>query len=232
MKTVFRKFYLLAPIALALAAAGTMSAQATYTYTLNLPDISGTSENDASFFQYEFSWLGPLEYNAPAGSSCPTGCPVSGTTPGVPAPGFSYNEVSFTSSTGAAACSGSSSGGCSEVDLFYDSEPLGSTATGVTSIIAVGTIEFRLIEPDSFWLTPGSSTFAGNSLGENGVGASFLVTGIPTERTLESTPESACGQCSVSIASTATPEPGTWLLLAGGLAVLGVVLGRRTLRSV
>ncbi len=235
MKTVSRKLFLLAPIALALAAAGTMSAQATYTYTLNLPDISGVSENDRSFFQYEFSWLGPLEFNAPDNSSCPTGCPVAGTTPGVPAAGFSYGGVSFTASTGAVACSGSPSGGCSEVDLSYFSAPATSTSPGLDPIIASNFIGFRLIEPDSFWLNPATNlSFADNTLGEDGTGASFLV-GVSSPPALLSSvgpSEFGCSECSVSIATTATPEPGTWLLLAGSLAVLGLVLGRRTLRSV
>ena len=234
MKTVSRKFYLLAPIALALAASGTMSAQATYTYTLNLPDISGGIENDGSFFQYEFSWLGPLEFNAPAGSSCPTGCPVSGTTPGVPAPGYFYGGVSFTASTGAAACSGSPSGGCSEIDLSYFSPPTASTGSGLNSIVTDSFIGFRLIEPDSFWLNPTTNVFfTGNTLGESGVGASFLVgfANPPVGLSSAAAPsEFGCSQCSVSIA--ATPEPGTWLLLAGSLAALGLVLGRRALRTV
>jgi hypothetical protein len=231
MKTVLRKFYLLAPIALALAAAGTMPAQQTYTYTLNLPDIAGFSENDSSFFQYEFSWLGPLEYNAPAGSSCPTGCPVTGTTPGSPAPGFSNSGVLFTASTNAVACSSSPSGGCSEVDLSYFSAPSGSTSPGTNPIIADNFIGFRLIEPDSFWLNPTSNLFfANNPLGESGVGASILVGFLNPPLLGSVAPEEfGCNECSVSIA--ATPEPGTWLLLAASLAAVGVVFGRRTLRN-
>ncbi len=206
--------------ALAFAAAGTMSAitagPQNYTYDLTLPTIANGVEVDSTTFDFQFSWgPGPLKFDAADNTSCPLGCPVNGTTPGTPAPDYSYSGMFFTASTAEGCATAAPADGCAEVVIpFTDS--LGDTIT------------FTLIEPDSFWAAGGAATF-GQGDG-SGIGASWVqsLAGADAD-------DPPCTSCSVfttlSAANVATPEPASWLLLAGSLAFFGVALGLRKLRK-
>ena len=207
----------------AAAAAGQVSqGPSTYIYDLSLPTFDA-NDNPNGTFDFQFSWLGPLQYNAPDGSLCPNGCPVTGTTPGSPEPFFFYNPSlsDFTATTTPAACSSSPSGGCSQVDLAFTEEET-TDLPGGNSFLPP-TITFTLVEPDSFWATLGFQTFPANLDGANGIGASYVFSGgAPAD--LGSI---ACENCSVD--TSTTPEPATSILILGGLA--GFILTMRRFSS-
>jgi hypothetical protein len=208
-----------------LSAGGTMTAQAasTYEYTLTLPTFTftpGITENDQSTFQVEFSWLGPLEFNAPSGSDCPEGCPIG--TPGSPAPGYSYSGIGFTASATNALCSGSPSQGCSEVDINFTQSPVQSQP--LVNSFTPPSISFALIEPDSFWAASGVHPFdTGNGLD---FGANWAFTSNVTNV------DPGCTGCSISTnVIEAAPEPASPVLFVTAMAGLMLALRRyRTAR--
>jgi hypothetical protein len=185
-----------------------------YTYDLSLPSITigdVATENDSALFDVEFSWLGPEMYNAGPNTSCPLGCPVDGTTPGSPAAGFSLAGFTFTASTGEDCATAEPADGCGEVIVNFQDA-------------ASDQITYTLIEPDVFWSTSGADTFAsGDGIG---TGASWVYVPSGTSEL----PDPGCTLCSVTTTATAAaPEPGTWLLLAGGLgAAFFKARGRRS----
>jgi hypothetical protein len=176
-----------------------------YIYDLSLPSIAfgdgGATENDSTHFDVEFSWLGPEMYNAADNTSCPMGCPVDGTTPGSPAAGFSLSSFLFTASQGGDCAIAPPADGCGEVLVSFENT-VGASIT------------YTLIEPDSFWKTSGTDTFAaGDGVGS---GASWLFVGGGSSELPAGDPP--CTSCSVTTTTvSAAPEPGSWLLLAGGL---------------
>ena len=202
-----------ATVAIAAAARTVPQGPSTNIYDLSLATFDG-NDNPNGTFDYQFSWLRPLEYNehnAPAGSLCPDGCPVTGTTPGSPQPFFFYNPSlsDFTATTSRSECSSSPSAGCSQVDLAYTEQQ--------------STIAFTVVEPDSFWSTPGFQTFSANTNGASGIGASYVFAGgLPADLA-----SIACGTCSLNASST--PGPATSILILGGLA--GFILTLRRLSS-
>lgn len=193
---------------LLLAGAGGASAQNNFTYTLSLPNVDfnacegvsgegcGATEDDSTFTQYEFSWVGPLVYNAAPDTSCPTVCGpvVSGATVN-----SNYTFSTF---------------------IFSGDPTLSQPVAEVQFVDGESTLTFYFDDPNSFWATPGSYTFGNNGTSElnyfetgfNG-GAESLEQGIIN-----------CNECSLAIA--ATPEPASSFLLATGLAVCLMLLKR------
>jgi hypothetical protein len=190
---------------------GVARAESVYTYILQLPTINGSGQAvDSGFTDYEFSWEGPLVYDAAPNTDCPTVCgPV---TPGSTVEnGYIFDGFTFTSD-----------GVDAEVQVkFIASDIEAGGESGVEGNVEVctdctKTITFTFIEPDSFWATLGDD-ISFPSLG--GAGASFTVLADP-----------ACDQCTVDIsaASTATPEPRSSILLVSIMAAFGLVWRHRT----
>lgn len=149
-------------------------------------------------------------FKAADNTSCPIGCPVDGRTPGSPAAGFTLDTFLFTASTGE-DCATTPAGGCGEAIVISENK-------------AGSTITYDLIEPDIFWSATGTDTFAaGDGVG---VGASWTFVGGGTSELPGGDPP--CTSCSVTTSTVSTaPEPGSWLLLAGGLgAAIFKVRGR------
>ena len=149
-------------------------ADSTYIYSINLPDITNAgAENDAGgITAYPFSWVGPLQFNAAAGTSCPTLCgPPLGTTVNA---GYFFDGFSFTA------------------DLaLSDAEVLVKFASfsDPTKLIV-----FSFIEPDSFWSTTGTGrsfpTVAGTPSFTFDGGSATACTGCTVDiSTVASTPE-------------------------------------------
>jgi len=107
----------------------------TFIYNIHLPNITdGGSEDDSATTAYPFSWTGPLEFNAPAGSDCPTLCgPPLGTTVNA---NYFFGGFTFTADLALSDA---------EVEVAFD-----QFANHSNQII------FSFIEPDSFWDTPGT----------------------------------------------------------------------------
>ncbi len=108
----------------------------TFIYTIHLPNITNTgTEDDTATTAYPFSWVGPLKFNAPAGSDCPTLCgPPLGTTVNS---NYFFDGFSFTADG-------------------TDAEVLVKFAQFVPSIDLTKTIVFSFVEPDAFWSTLGT----------------------------------------------------------------------------
>lgn len=229
MKSLNNCFYrVLSGIALtaAVASAGAIpQGPSTYLYNLSLPTFTNNSP-DGGTFNFEFSWLGPLEFNAPPNSSCVDGCPVNGTIPGSPQAGYVYNGAlsDFTATTGPTACSTSPSGGCAQVDLTFTQQAFQLPLGGGPGSFAPPTLTFTLIEPDAFWATTGFQNFPSN-MDSTGVGAGYVFSGgAPVQQALLD-----CTNCSVQ--TTAAPEPGSSTLVLAGLAGCLLVLCRRVRRT-
>lgn len=198
-----------------------------WVYDLTLPTFTGETP-DGGNFNFEFDWLGALQFNAPPNSSCPLGCPLG--TPGTPEAGFSYSGMSFTSAdpTGCGA-------GCAEVLISFSQAPPVTLPLINRSLVDQSasdlTLTFTLLEPDSFWSTMGFQNFANNQ-GNVAIGAGYAFSGgilINGQLTGQATSEIGCSaNCSVD--TSTVPEPGSPLLmLAGltGLAGLMAVIRRR-----
>jgi hypothetical protein len=168
-------------------------------------------EDDSAFTDYQFSWVGPLKFNAADNSACPTVCgPV---TPGsTVTEGESFDTFSFTSS-----------GSDAEVDVLF-SDFSGDTFDDSN------TVTFKFVESDAFWATPGSVTFPTDG------SASFVIGTAPPPQNLPSEISSSdtgspitCIHCSLDIQDT--PEPSTSALFAGALGGLALLLRKRFLKA-
>jgi hypothetical protein len=111
----------------------------TFTYTLTLPNITGGVEDDRGFTNYSFSWVGPLRFNSPDNSSCPTVC-------GPDAGGSVKSSELF------AGFSFTASGSNPEVNVMF------SDFSG-PNFASSNTVTFTIIEPDAFWANIGGQTF-------------------------------------------------------------------------
>jgi len=169
-----------------------------YTYTLNLPTISGGQEVDSGFTQYAFSWVGPLMFNSAPNTSCPTVCgPVSGGS--TVKAGYSFAGFDFTANLALSDA---------EAQInFSDFSGLDFSSSN--------TITFSFTEPDSFWAAQGSNI---SFTALDGTGASFSIGGT----------DPACTGCTVSISAVAaTPEPRSSILLVAFLGGFGLLMQRR-----
>ncbi|HEX4276734.1 MAG TPA: PEP-CTERM sorting domain-containing protein [Bryobacteraceae bacterium] len=182
----------------------------TFVYTLHLPTVTDDVEDDSTMTEYQFSWVGPLRFNSPDNSACPTVCgPVA---PGsTVADGESFDTFNF-----------SSSDSNPEVNVQFSDFSANTFANSNTTT-------FTFIEPDAFWAATGSKAFPTDR-------SAFFVTGTapppPTQTlsvlTTENTAPIICEACSVDAVDIATiPEPGTSTLLAGAAGVLLLVRRRR-----
>jgi len=108
----------------------------TFIYTIHLPNITNTgTEDDTATTAYPFSWVGPLKFNAPANSDCPTLCgPPLGTAVNS---NYFFDGFSFTS-------------------VGSDAEVLVKFAQFMPTIDLTKTIVFSFVESDSFWSTLGT----------------------------------------------------------------------------
>ncbi len=115
---------------------GVVRADTEFIYNIHLPNITnGGAEDDSAFTQYPFSWTGPLKFNAPAGSDCPTLCgPPLGTTVNS---NYFFDGFSFTS-------------------VGSDAEVLVKFAQFLPSIDLSKQIIFSFVESDAFWSTTGT----------------------------------------------------------------------------
>jgi len=115
---------------------GGISRADTFIYNIHLPNITDAgAEDDSATTAYPFSWVGPLEFNAPAGSDCPTLCgPPLGTTVNS---NYFFDGFSFTADG-------------------TDAEVLVQFAQFQPTIDLTKTIVFSFVEPDSFWSTTGT----------------------------------------------------------------------------
>jgi hypothetical protein len=193
--------------------AGVARADSVYTYILQLPTINSSGQEvDSGFTDYEFSWQGPLVYDAAPNTDCPTVCgPV---TPGSTVEdGYIFDGFTFTSN-----------GVDAEVQVKFIEPDINEAEAelGIEGNVEVCTectkiITFTFVEPDSFWATQGTD-ISFPSLGS--AGASFSVTGLA---------DPTCDKCTVDIsaAATATPEPRSAILLVALLAAFGLVMRHR-----
>jgi hypothetical protein len=139
---------------LLLAGAASAGVTDTFDYTLSLPDIivtpscqslgtnipcGTTAEDDSTFSDYEFSWLGPLQYNASA--DCPGNCGPIGSAPVV-----SGSSVNSSYIFGSFSFSGDST--------------LAEPIVSLEFTDANRVIFFSFEDPNSFWSTPGTYTFS------------------------------------------------------------------------
>jgi MYXO-CTERM domain-containing protein len=134
------------------ARADSIATDQVYTYTLDLPSISSGLEVDSNFTLYEFSWVGPLMFNAAPNTSCPTVCgPVTGGE--TVKDGYSFAGFDFTADLALSEA---------EAQVNF------SDGSG-------DTVVFSFVEPDAFWATQGTDiSFASLNEGE---GASFAIGG-------------------------------------------------------
>jgi hypothetical protein len=182
----------------------------TFVYTLHLPDVTGGVENDQTITEYQFSWVGPLKFNAAPDSLCPTVCgAVDG---GSVAARETFDHFSVISS-----------GSDAVLDVLFSDFSAVEFANS-------NTVTFRFIEPDSFWAATGSVPFPTDG------SASFVIGTAPVQvQGLQAgssdTAGITCNGCSVDVADTAaTPEPNTSALFAGALGAL-MFLMRKRLRT-
>jgi MYXO-CTERM domain-containing protein len=132
---------------------GVARADQTYTYTIDLPSISGGAEVDSNFTQYAFSWVGPLMFNAAPNTACPTVCgPVTGGE--TVEDGYSFTGFDFTADLALSDAE-------AQINFSEDADPS-------------NTITFSFIEPDSFWEAQGNDI---SFTGLDGAGASFAIGG-------------------------------------------------------
>jgi hypothetical protein len=130
-----------------LLTSGLAKADTDYIYNIHLPNITGGTESDGTFTQYPFSWIGPLKFNAGAGTDCPTLCgPPLGTTVNS---NYFFDGFTFTADLGLSDA---------EAEVKFANFSNHSD-----------TIIFSFIEPDSFWSTLGTGlSFPTATLGEGG----------------------------------------------------------------
>lgn len=184
--------------------AGAARADQIYTYEVNLPTIVNGMEVDSVTTQYEFSWVGPLKYNAGPNTACPTVCgpvvPGASVKAGYAFAGFDFTAV----------------GGDAEAQINF------SDFSG-SDFSSSQTVTFSFIEPDSFWAQQGNGVAFASSDGTT-PGASYSFNGGN---------DPGCTGCTVSIsASSSAPEPSsTMLVLPGAVALFGSLRRRKGPRA-
>jgi hypothetical protein len=185
-------------VALPAWATGTApSPPATYDYTLNLPELQAVAGGG---YAEEPGSTFQVEFSwiGPFGS--PSGYPGSWSAPGEPMAGFPFSGASLVTEPTV-----------SYIVLTYSDGP--------------DAFVFTLIEPNLFWTQAGVQFFAPEdppTVGSPGAGWDYVSLVLPPPPPADP----GCQNCSVNT-GIATPEPGSFGLLASSLGGLILMLRRR-----